>query len=191
LLFASDVHHNFLVGTQEDEVTSTGVNQAKQLQLEEPRFQDGKAMLVAGLKNRFTGPDVKNISALWQRFGPFIGRIPSQIGHVAYGLCSNMTSNPFSFDHMAGVEVSSSSGLPADFSVISIPAMRYAIFTHRGQIENLSMTIDAIYHRWLPNSGHSSLQPIPDVPYMIERYDERFHPETASGDVELWIPVKP
>jgi AraC family transcriptional regulator len=176
---------------KEDEMSTTGVNQATQFQLEEPRFQDGKAVLVAGLKNRFAGPDVKNISALWERFGPFIGKIPSQVGDVAYGLCYNMISNPFSFDYMAGVEVSSSSGLPADFSIISIPSMRYAIFTHRGPIANLSITIDAIYHRWLPNSGRSFLQPIPDVPYMIERYDERFHPETASGDVELWIPVKP
>jgi AraC family transcriptional regulator len=168
---------------------STGMNPAAQLQLEEPRFQDGKAMLVAGMEGRFTGPDIKNISALWQRFAPHIGKVPGQVGPIAYGLCSNMVSAPFSFDYLAGVEVSQTSRFPADFSVISIPAMHYAIFTHHGLISNLAVTIDAIYHRWLPNSGCTFLPPIPDVPYMIERYDQRFNPQTASGDIELWIPI--
>jgi AraC family transcriptional regulator len=190
LLYASDVRHNFGVGIQEDEMNSTGVNQATQPQLEEPRFQDGKAMLVAGLQHRYNGPDVKNISALWQRFAPHIGKIPGQVGPVAYGLCSNMIVAPFSFDYMAGVEVSSAAGLPADFSVTSIPAMSYAIFTHRGHVSNLRMTMDAIYQQWLPKSGRTFLQPIPDVPYMVERYDGRFNPETASGEIELWIPIK-
>jgi AraC family transcriptional regulator len=171
-------------------MSSTGVNKSPHTGVDEPRFEHGKARLVAGLKRRFTGPDVKNISALWQSFAPVIDKVPGQVGHIAYGLCSNMILSPFSFDYLVGVEVSKVDGLPQDFSVTNIPELHYAIFTHHGQISNLSMTIDAIYHRWLPSSGRSFLQPIPDVPYMIERYDERFNPQTASGDVELWVPVK-
>ena len=169
---------------------NTGANQATQPQLEEPRFQYGKVMLVAGFKQRFKGPDVKSISALWERFMPFIGKVSGQVGQVAYGLCSNMISTPFSFDYLVGVEVAKATELPADFSVTNIPAMRYTIFTHHGYASDLSSTIDRIYHQWLPKSGRSFLQPIPDVPYMIERYDERFNPQTASGDIELWIPVE-
>lgn len=169
---------------------NAGANQATQPQLEEPRFQDGKAMLVAGFKQRFSGPDVRSFSALWERFMPFIGKVPGQLGQIAYGLSSNMISSPFSFDYLAGVEVAKPTGLPADFSVTSVPAMRYAIFTHHGQVSKLSNMIDVIYHQWLPKSGRTLLQPTADVPYMIERYDQRFNPQTASGDIELWIPVE-
>ena len=100
-----------------------------------------------------------------------------------------MISTPFSFEYMAGVEVSRPSDFPADFSAISIPAMRYAICTHHVFVSNLPMTIDAIYRRWLPNLVRTFLQAISDLPYLIERYDERFDPRTGSGDVELWIPT--
>ncbi len=170
-------------------MSKLGVNPATHPQLQKPSCYDSKARVVAGLKGRFTGSDVKNISALWLRFGPLIGEIVGQVGPIAYGLCSNMISTPFSFEYMAGVELSSPSGLPADFCAISIPAMRYAVFTHHGLVSNLPMTIDAIYRRWLPNSVRTFLQTIPDLPYMIERYDERFDHRTGSGDVELWIPT--
>ena len=171
-------------------MTSTGVNKAAQTQPERPRFQPGKAMLVAGLKQRFNGPDIKNISGLWQRFSLFLGRVPDQVGQIAYGLCANLKSFPFGFDYTAGVEVSKAESLPPDFHVTNIPVMRYAIFTHHEAVAKLSTTIDAIFHQWLPNSEQSLLQVAPDVPYLIERYDERFNPQTASGDVELWIPIK-
>ena len=39
------------------------INPSTHPQLQEPSFHDSKAMVVAG-------PDIKNISALWQRSGP-------------------------------------------------------------------------------------------------------------------------
>ncbi len=171
-------------------MSNTVARRAAQVLLEEPRFQNGKAMIVAGFTQRFHGPEVRNISALWKCFAPFIGKVPDQVGQIAYGLCSNMVKSPFSFEYMAGVEVSKADGLPQDFSVTNIRVTRYAIFTHHGQISSLSRTIDAIYHRWLPSSGHSFLPPVSHVPYLIERYDERFNPQTACGDVELWIPIR-
>jgi AraC family transcriptional regulator len=166
------------------------VEAAPQLQLESPRFENGKSMLVAGLRERFTGATMRNIPELWQRFGPSIGNIPGQMGQVAYGLCSNMLPQPFSFDYMAGVEVSSSAKLPEGFSHVSIPELRYAIFPHRKHLSKLPDTIDAVFNRWLPNSGFALMHGIPDLPYMMERYGESFDPQSGFGDLELWIPIK-
>src|SRR5258708_12339663 len=90
------------------------MKKAPAVQLEAPRFENAKALRIAGLREHFTPETMKNIPELWQRFGPHIGNIPGQVGHVAYGLCFNALS-PDGVDHLVGVDVSHSSHLPLDF----------------------------------------------------------------------------
>src|SRR5216683_3348687 len=94
------------------------------VQLEAPRSQNSKALRIAGLRERYTSETMKNIPELWGRFGPHIGKIPGQVGRVAYGLCFNALS-PNGIDYLAGVEVSSAQGLPGEFSVAAIPAPKF------------------------------------------------------------------
>src|SRR5260370_41624854 len=114
------------------------------VQLEAPRFQNSKALRIAGLREHYTSETMKNIPELWGRFGPHIGKIPGQVGRVAYGLCFNALSLD-GIDYLAGVEVSSSSGLPGEFSVASIPAQQYAIFPHHEHVSNLGESLETIY----------------------------------------------
>src|SRR5260370_27629570 len=107
----------------------------KSVQLDAPRFEDGKALLIAGLREHYSSETMKNIPELWMRFAPRIGNIPGQVGRVAYGLCFNALS-PDGMDYLAGVEVSSSSGLPGDFRVATIPAQQSAVFSHREHVSN-------------------------------------------------------
>jgi hypothetical protein len=73
------------------------------VQLEAPRIESAKALRIAGLRERYTSETMKNIPALWLRFGPHIGKIPGQVGRVAYGLCFNALS-PDGIDYLAGVQ---------------------------------------------------------------------------------------
>jgi AraC family transcriptional regulator len=98
---------------------------------------------------------------------------------------ANMTSNPFGLDYMAGVEVSSAAGLSAGFSHVNVPAQRYVVFSHHGPVSRIRDTIDAV-HKWSHTSGVSAAQPGRDLPVMLERYGERFDPQTGSGDIEIW-----
>jgi AraC family transcriptional regulator len=170
-------------------MTQSGTGQSSAVKLDPPRFVTGKAMVIAGLKERLTSETMNNIAQLWQRFVPHIGRIPGQVGRVAYGLFVNMTSNSFGFDYVAGVEVSSTSGLPPGFSHLSIPAQRYVVFSHHGPVSNIRDTIDAV-HNWFLTSGLSAPQAGHDLPVMLERYGEGFDPRTGSGDIEIWTPIK-
>ena len=170
-------------------MTQSGTGQSSAVKLDPPRFVTGKAMPIAGLKERFTSETMNDITQLWQRFVPHIGHTPGQVGRVAYGLFANMTSNPFGFDYMVGVEVSSTSGLPAGFSHVSIPAQRYVVFSHHGPVSNIRDTIDAV-HKWFLTSGLSGAQAGQDLPVMLERYGEGFDPQTGSGDIEIWTPIK-
>src|SRR6266850_7421152 len=150
------------------------------VQLEAPRIESGKALRIAGLKEHYTSETMKNIPELWLRFGPRLGNIPGQVGRVAYGLCFNALS-PDGIDYLAGVEVSSSSGLP-DFSVVTIPAQKYAVFPNREHVSELRETLDAI-DKWLPESGLEVAYGFAETPSFFERYSEEFDPRTSFRGV--------
>jgi AraC family transcriptional regulator len=152
--------------------------------LETPRFEIGQERLIAGFNASYTFESRVNIPAQWERFAPQIGQVPSQVGHASYGVCWNYKPG-YGFDYLSGVEVRESAGLPAGFSQVRLPAGRYAVFTHRKHVSQIPDTLDAIWRKWLPNSGH---QPA-DAP-SFERYTETFDPTTGMGGFEIWIPLK-
>jgi AraC family transcriptional regulator len=154
------------------------------VELEPPRFVDGPALLIAGLGERYRFETVQGIPMLWQRFTPYIGHIPGQVGDVAYGVCCN-SDGAGSFEYVAGVEVVDFSDLPDEFRRMRIPPQRYAVFRHTDHVANIRATVHTIWSKWLPESGHQAA----DAPE-FERYDQRFEPRTGTGVVEIWVPVR-
>jgi AraC family transcriptional regulator len=148
-----------------------------------PRFEDGKAFLVAGVSGRFSHDNAAGIPLLWQRYHQDGGNIPNQVGNVAYGVCCN-GDDAGNFDYIAGVEVADFSDLPREFSRVRIPAQRYAVFTQKDHISAIRRTVNTIWNHWLPNSGFK----MADAP-TFERYDERFDPKTGNGGLEIWVPL--
>ncbi|HSD38320.1 MAG TPA: AraC family transcriptional regulator [Rhodocyclaceae bacterium] len=154
-------------------------------QLEAPRFENSKPMLVAGLGQRYDSETSAAIPAQWQRFVPYLeAGIPAQIGKVAYGVCCNF-DDADNFEYISGVEVSSFSGLPADWSRLRIPEQRYAVFTHRDHVSTIRRSLNTIWNKWLPESGLQAA----DAP-CIERYGENFDSRTGTGGLEIWVAVK-
>ena len=152
--------------------------------LEPPRFVDGKPLLIVGLSERYTCESSKAIPSQWQRFGPHIDNIPGQVGKVAYGVCCN-SDEAGNFDYICGVEVSDFNDVPAEFARLRIAPQRYAVFRHRDHISSIRRTVNTIWSKWLPESGHE----VADAPD-FERYDESFDPRTGNGGLEIWVPLK-
>ena len=152
--------------------------------LEPPRFENGRPLLIVGLGERYTCESSKAIPSQWQRFGPYIDNIPGQIGKVAYGVCCN-SDEAGNFDYICGVEVSDFNDVPAEFARLRIAPQRYAVFRHRDHISSIRRTVNTIWNKWLPESGHE----VADAPD-FERYDESFDPRTGNGGLEVWIPLK-
>src|SRR5438034_2470362 len=48
------------------------------LQLEAPRFENGKALVLVGFRSRYTTETMNGIPAQWERFAPHIGKIRSE-----------------------------------------------------------------------------------------------------------------
>src|SRR6202041_3446361 len=152
--------------------------------LQAPRFETSKPLLIAGLGERYNHENGAGIPGQWQRFNQSVADIPGRIGPVAYGVCCN-GDDAGNFDYIAGVEVSDFSDLPREFSSVRIPEQKYAVFTHRDHVSTIRRTIITIWNPWLPAAGLKAA----DAPN-FERYDENFNPVTGDGGLEIWIPVK-
>ncbi|MBI5094951.1 MAG: AraC family transcriptional regulator [Candidatus Hydrogenedentes bacterium] len=160
------------------------MSKASNAQMVSPRFETGKPILIAGLKTRYSQQTRAEIPAHWHGFVPYIGQVPDQVNGVAYGVCWNFDSDG-NFDYLTGVEVSRVSDLAPGFSHVMVPGSRYAVFTHSEHASALPNTIQAIWCDWRPTSGRE----IADSP-SFERYGEKFDPQTGTGDIEIWVPVK-
>jgi AraC family transcriptional regulator len=148
-----------------------------------PRLETGRTLLIAGLGVRYTFEANQGIPEQWQRFAPYAGNIPGQVGRTAYGVCCN-SDGTGSFEYVAGVEVASFADIPSELTRVRIAAQRYAVFSHRAHISKLRGTVYTIWNQWLPASGHT----IADAPD-FERYGEDFDAQTGLGGVEIWLPL--
>jgi predicted transcriptional regulator YdeE len=151
--------------------------------LEPPRYENGREMLIAGPNQSYSFESRANIPTQWAKFAPRIGQVPRQVGKTSYGVCWNYKPG-VGFDYLTGVQVSDASSLPADFSQVCLPAARYAVFAHRQHVASIGNTLDAIWKKWLPNSGHE-----PTGAPSFERYTEEFDPKTGTGGIEVWVPI--
>jgi AraC family transcriptional regulator len=151
--------------------------------IEPVRFEERGPLTVAGLGGRFTPETREGIPALWKRFAPHLGKVPGQVGGLAYGV-SSMSDG--AIDYVAGVEVSGDAPLPDGFTKVQVAAKTYAVFEHHGHVSTLPETIGAIGREWLPSSGWE----VASGPGVIERYGRGFDPKTSSGLTEVLIPLK-
>ena len=148
------------------------------------RFDHGQDKLIAGLNQSYTLESRVKIPMQWERFVPHIGKVPGQLGHVAYGIC--WTNRPgHGFDYLCGVEVKDGTKLPPEFATVRLPVQEYAVFTHADHVSAIGSTIDKIWNSWVPQSGLK----IKESP-SFERYTEEFNPQTGTGGMEIWIPIE-
>ena len=169
-------------------MTRAATKPSQALQLEPPRFEDGKALLIAGLRGDYTPESMNDLPAQWRRVVPYLGKIPGQLGRTAYGV-SWCPENSLAISYLCGVEVSDFSSLFHEFTIVSIPAQRYAVFFHRGHVSRIRETIAAI-GKWFPESGQQPAARAGEAPDFFERYTEEFDPRTGTGGMEVWIPIK-
>src|SRR6266853_1922009 len=89
-------------------------------QMQSPRIENGRELHLAGLSGRYNNQTMHTITQLWERFGQHIGHVPTQIGHVSYGVNHNPQPDHSTFDYLAAVEVAAFAGLPASGHVAAV-----------------------------------------------------------------------
>lgn len=154
-------------------------------QLAEPRMEASRAFRLVGLKERYAKNAIAGIPSQWARFAPHIGAIDGQVGWTTYGVCRAAAEGE-EMDYWCAVELADKAAIPPEMSEVRLAPRRYAVFSHEGHVSSIKDTWNAIFADWLPGSG-LALADAPD----FEVYDERFDPRTATGVVEIWVPVEP
>ncbi len=151
--------------------------------LPEARFVDCDAMLIVGLKKRYSDTTRMQMPAQWQVFQPHIGNIDFQKGNVAFGVLYN-SDDEGDIDYLTGVEVSNIADTPKVLDCLRVPPQTYAVFQHNGHVSEIRRTWKTIFGKWLSEANYKPT----DAPQM-ERYGENFDPRSGEGDIEIWIPI--
>lgn len=148
---------------------------------------------VAGIRGETTLKDNK-LAELWLKFNRISTQIPHRsLNSRGFGICEAChehslysMSDEVLFTEVAGIEVDSFDGLPANFVQKVIPEGRYAVFTHTGTLRMLSQTFNYIWGTWSLNTKEEM-----DDREDFELYDQRYlgydHP---NSKIDLYIPIK-
>jgi AraC family transcriptional regulator len=103
---------------------------------------------------------------------------------VTYGICCNPDGKG-GFGYIAGVEIDKLDDLPEKYRWVEVQPQHYAVFEHKGSLDQLPETFQYIWKTWLPQSGKEAA----DAPE-FERYSEDFNPKLNTGKLEIWLPLK-
>jgi AraC family transcriptional regulator len=152
-------------------------------QLEAPRIVRDTPRKLFGLAQRCHGN--AGIAALWDRFVPYLGTLPEQLGAVTYGVMFDADESGMNFTYACAVEVRAFPASPKELARIELPARTYAVWPHREHVSSVGATCAAIFSHGLADA---KLEPLHEP--MFERYDEAFDPRTGNGGLEVWVPVK-
>jgi predicted transcriptional regulator YdeE len=147
------------------------------------RFENGKPMLLGGLRQRHALAATElDLAEQWRQFRSR-GELPARVGTSSYGvMCGHDATG---FEYMCGVEVESFAGLPDGTGRMRVPARRYAVFTHQGPASTLRSTWQRIFD-WLSSGSYESAH-TPD----FELYGPDADPLEGAGGIEVWIGVVP
>lgn len=89
------------------------------------------------------------------------------------------------FEYMTGREVESFEQVSHALDRMRIPAQQYAVFTHTAHVAEIGSTWNSIWREWLPRSGYEDAETPP-----YELFADSFDPETGTGGVEIWFPIR-
>ena len=148
-----------------------------------PTVENRTAMRFAGISRRHQMSHAAGIPAQWQQFQPWIGNIDGSLGDAAFGIVSNAGADCDDFEYIVAVQIGSSAVVPKELTMTNVPAMRWARFTHSGDVTSLRSTIAAAAD-WLLQEG---LEPRSETYSFLEYYGPKFDAHTGSGDVEVWF----
>lgn len=158
-----------------------------------PDLQHWPAQRVVGLCTRFFGVDshknnlARKLPPLWDAFlarmGDIAGRSPGA-ARLAYGLLRPMDEASEQLQYLACVPVTDDAAVPPGMVSLSLPAARYACFTHRGPASALDHTVNYAYSSWLLGSGrqHSG-------GWDVEVYGEQYHPTDPGSVIRYAMPI--
>lgn len=151
----------------------------------EPKIILDKEFRVIGLM-QMVKPGDESMRNLWSDFNLKKSEIVNAVTpNYLLGLCECMPdiTDESEFVYITCIEVDKFISIPKGMITKVIPPSKYAVFTHRGSMEELRSTYNYIYGAWLPYSGYELAEL--DT---IELYDSRAY--NFEYEFDIYIPIK-
>lgn len=128
---------------------------------------------------------IGEVGSLWNRVRERAQEVETSDPGVLYGVFHGHPESELRY--LVGVPAAGTSPVPSGMRDWQIPAQRYAVFIHRGPVDELSGTMREIHELALPAQG---LEPADGFDF--ERYDAKRGPDLFAADteVELYIPIR-
>ncbi|MEJ8555085.1 AraC family transcriptional regulator [Tepidibacter sp. Z1-5] len=135
---------------------------------------------------------INNIYSLWQRFEDVADIIPNKHhSERTFGICEQLQEThtlnyDMDFSEVIGMEVTCYDNLPAGIVAKTIPAGKYAVFTHRGLLSAILKTYEYIWGTWVLLTKE-----VLDERANFELYDKRFlGRDNEQSEMDIYIPIK-
>lgn len=160
----------------------------------QPRLVNEAEKKIVGFGANFISPTTEDKSGylvvrqLWQNYGMHAEEIKKRKGHgmgLVESLPDSKKSQAEEYWYLAGSEVEDFSSVPEGMVTRTVPAGRYAVFTHKGTPAMMEHTLRYIYGSWLPKSGEE----LRDAPTLTCR-NENFEYNSEGSVTDIYIPVK-
>jgi AraC family transcriptional regulator len=159
----------------------------------QPVLKEIDPVMLVGLRGRSSLSDNK-LFAMWQTFNTRVSEIQNlAAGQRGFGVCEadpgfdlSLFDESTESSHFIGAEVTSIAEVPEGMEMKVLNGGRYAVFTHKGRLDTLSMTYEYIWGTWVLCSGYEI-----DLRDDFEFYDERFlGPDQDASEFDIYLPIK-
>lgn len=155
----------------------------------EPQLVEKPEMTLVGVVGCGSSVSDLDIAGLWKRFDDEHGKsvkIKHQVEEKGYELHIEEETLPKMHFCLVGVQVQKLEDMPIELFAKSVPACRYAVFTHCFKDGGFGDAFKAVYG-WLENSEYAAAHC-----FDIQCYDARFKsPDDPESVVEIWVPIVP
>lgn len=147
--------------------------------------------LVVGLPIKISLMDKgyqNKIKETWKSFMLRASEIKNRKDERFYGTCNiseGIPGDECSFEHTAGVEVSSVDDIPEGMKATKVPAAKYFMVTHKGKLDKIGETYYAIEQKL------KKLKLEEDRSKMFfELYDDRFKEDSDESELDIYSAIK-
>ncbi|MHA1915898.1 MAG: effector binding domain-containing protein [Promethearchaeota archaeon] len=154
-----------------------------------PQYVEKEEFQVIGIED-IGKEQNRDLLQLWARYRENIREIPNRDRSYSLGIkmFTNEMSEKGENRMVVGNAISKVDDIPKGLVLVTIPAQKYAIFTHIGRYESfIYRTIQYIYGEWLPNNKKYERVPLaPEFAW----YDRRFEQDSDNAEFDYYIPVQ-
>ena len=164
------------------------LSDAYNLSIRGPAIVDKEEFQIIGVED-IGKRESRNNGQVWAKFQELAPKVTNK--DTSHGLGISIGSKELfkkgENRYIAANETIGVEQVPEGMITETIPAQKYAVFTHLGKITSLRETYKYIYEDW--RSNNTRYKQIPFAP-AFEWYDQRFDANSDDSELDLYIPIE-